>query len=72
MGFMRKKTWNGNFSIEGLKVLQPKENRDMYIIDQYKKHLFDFSKLNISVIPGNQLIEKMNDVMKKRQSLKIP
>ena len=44
----------------------------MYIIDQYKKHLFDFSKLNISVIPGNQLIEKMNDVMKKRQSLKIP
>ena len=32
------------------------------------KYTFDFSKLNISVIPGNQLIEKMNDVMKKRQS----
>ena len=66
--YPNKEEQKERLTLEGLKVLQPKKNRNIHIIDQYKQHLFDFSKLNISVIPGNQLIEKMNDVMKKRQS----
>ena len=55
-------------TLEGLKIIEPDETKDISIVEQYKEHLFDFSPLSITVIPGNGFIKQLNDVVRKRQS----
>ncbi len=46
---------------EGIKIRQPYENREIYVVEDYKSHLFDFGSLHITA--------RLSDAEYQRQCL---
>lgn len=61
-----KETQKAKLETEGHTIFQPNPDKDAYIVENYKEHLFDFSSLEITCLDDlHDFVQMASDLMRR-------